>query len=371
MSDHDGGVQDMEGHGVNASHNGGDRRRRTVKDVAALAGVSPATVSRVIGGTYPVSRATRAKVQRAMRDLDYVVNAQARALKGASSKTVAFIVNDVTGPFFAHIADGVEQQATAEGRLCLVCTTHDDPNRELALIDLMREQQADAVILVGGGREDAEYTARITRYAHALDDAGSRLVLCGRPAIGDADVPATVVDYDNESGAFAMTSRLLSLGHRTIAFVGARANLTTTTARVRGYKRAHAELALEVDQDLIVEGEFLRSFGHAATRDLLRRRPDVTAVFAATDVVASGVLQAVRDEGKRCPEDVSVVGYDDIPFAADFAPPLTTVSIPHHELGRAAVRLAVHRDQYAASQYTKLGTHIVVRESDGPPPPER
>jgi LacI family transcriptional regulator len=357
----------MEGQATNADNNHGGRRRWTIKDVAARAGVSPATVSRVLGGTYPVARTTRTKVQRAMRELDYVVNAQARALKGATSKTVAFIVNDVTGPFFAHVADGVEQQATAEGRLCLVCTTHDDPDRELALIDLMREQQADAVILVGGGREDSEYHERMVRFARVLDDAGSRLVLCGRPPIGD-DVPATVVDYDNEGGAYAMTSHLLSVGHRQIAFMGTRPNLATSTARVRGYKRAHHELGLETDPELIIEGAYVRSFGLSGTRELLRKRPDVTAIFAATDVVATGVLQAVRDAGLRCPDDISVTGYDDIPFAADFAPALTTVSIPHSELGRTAVRLALHRDSYSAGQYVKLGTHIVMRNSVGPPP---
>ncbi|WP_216843700.1 LacI family DNA-binding transcriptional regulator [Phytoactinopolyspora alkaliphila] len=341
--------------------------RPGIKDVAARAGVSPATVSRVLGGTYPVAQATRAKVQRAMRELDYVVNAQARALKGATSKTVAFIVSDVTGPFFAHVADGVEQQATAEGRLCLVCTTHDEPERELAVIDLMREQRADAVILVGGGQEDHAYRERMVRLARALDDAGSRLVLCGRPPLGD-DVPATVVDYDNEGGAFAMTSHLLALGHRRIAFMGAQENLTTPTARVRGFRRAHHERGLEPDPELVIEGEFTRSFGYAGARDLLRRRPDVTAIFSATDVVATGVLQAVRDAGLRCPDDVSVTGYDDIPFAADFAPALTTVSIPHSELGRAAVRLALHRDSYSTGQYVKLGTHLAVRDSAGPLP---
>ncbi|NDL57195.1 LacI family DNA-binding transcriptional regulator [Phytoactinopolyspora mesophila] len=341
-------------------------RRYTVKDVAARAGVSPATVSRVLGGTYPVAASTRTRVMRAVRELDYVANAQARALKGATSKTIAFVVNDVTGPFFAHVAQGVEKQATEEGRLCLVCTTHDDTARELAVIDLMREQSADAVILVGGGIETDEYRDRMVHLAHSLDKAGSRLVLCGRPSLGD-DVPATVVEYDNEGGAYSMTSHLLSQGHRKIAYLGAHTSLTTTTARINGFTRAHTDMGLEVDSELIIEGRFLHSFGLTATRRLLAERPDVTAIFAATDMVAAGVLQALRQSDVRCPEDISVVGYDDVPFASDLYPALTTVHIPTDELGRTAVRLAIHRDEYAHNQHVVLGTHIVVRDSVAPP----
>lgn len=343
-----------------------DNRRNTVKDVAAKAGVSPATVSRVLGGTYPVATATRNRVLRAVRDLDYVANAQARALKGATSKTIAFVVNDVTGPFFAHVAQGVEKQATDEGRLCLVCTTHDDPERELAVIELMREQAADAVILVGGGIESDEYRERMVRLAHSLDNAGSRLVFCGRPPLG-SDVPVTVVDYDNEGGAYAMTSHLLSKGHRKIAYLGAHPSLTTTTARVNGFARAHSDMGLQIDPDLIVEGRFEHAFGVQATQRLLTERPDVTAIFAATDMVAAGVLMALRQAGVRCPEDISVVGFDDVPFAADLYPALTTTHIPTEELGRTSVRLALHRDDYAHSQHAVLGTHLVVRDSVASP----
>ncbi|WP_205855796.1 LacI family DNA-binding transcriptional regulator, partial [Phytoactinopolyspora endophytica] len=261
---------------------------------------------------------------------------------------------------------GVERQATAEGRLCLVCTTHDDTARELAVIELMREQSADAVILVGGGIESDEYHERMVHLAHSLDKAGSHLVLCGRPSLGEG-VPATVVEYDNDGGAYSMTSHLLSQGHRKIAYLGAHWSLTTTTARINGFTRAHADMGLEVDPGLLVEGRFLHSFGVAATRRLLAERPDVTAIFAATDMVAAGVLYTLRQAGVRCPEEISVVGFDDMPFASDLYPALTTVHIPTDELGRTAVRLAIHRDEYAQSQHVMLGTHIVVRDSVAPP----
>lgn len=337
----------------------------TVKDVAALAGVSVSTVSRVLGGTYPVATSTRARVLRAMRDLDFVVNAHARALAGARTKTVALMLDDVTGPFHAYIAKGVEQQAATEGRLCLLCTTHGDPQRELAVIELMREQQADAVIVVGGAWEDAEHLERMTHFAHALDRSGSRLVLCGRPPLGP-DVPATVVEYDNQNGAFAVTSHLLSAGHREIALLGVVDRMTTTTQRVRGFTEAHSAYGVPYDPRLIVPGVFTRASGYQMTRELLASGRKFTAIFAATDMVASGVLQALREARVRVPEDVSVVGYDDIPLALDLVPALTTVHIPHEELGRTAVRLAVNRDTEPV-QHVTLGTHIVVRQSVCPP----
>ncbi|MEV0399612.1 LacI family DNA-binding transcriptional regulator [Actinoallomurus sp. NPDC050550] len=334
--------------------------------MAARAGVSPATVSRVIGGTYPVATATRARVRRAMRELDYVINANARALAVATSNTVAFVVNDITGPFFAHIARGVEEQATAEGRLCLVCTTHGDAGRELAVINLMREQRAEAVILVGGVPETPEYLQRMVTLAHSLEASGSRLVLCGRPAL-EADVPQTVVEYDNEGGAFALTSYLLSIGHERIVLLGTVAGMPTSTARVHGYERALAGRGLTAEAELMVKGTFTREFGYAATRDLLDRKVAFSAIFAMTDMVAAGALFALREAGVGVPDDVSVVGYDDIPLAEDLYPPLTTVHVPHEELGRAAVRMALQRSEHPSGQYLKMGTHVVIRDSAGPP----
>lgn len=342
--------------------------RPTVKDVAASSGVSATTVSRVLAGNYPVSTSTRARVMKAVRELDYVINAQARALGGGGTKTVAFIVHDLVGPAFAYVGQGVEQQATAEGRLCLVCTTHGDPERELELIELMREQGAEAVVLVGGGSNSRSYVERITQVARALDKSGSRLVLCGRPPLGP-EVPATVVEYDNEGGAYAITSYLISLGHRDIAFLGAgEPGHSTIDGRLRGFERAHEAHHLPVTPQRTRAITFDRESGYQATRDLVASGQKFTAIFAATDVVASGVLVALREAGLRVPEDISVVGYDDIPLARDLAPELTTVHVDHEDLGRTAVRYALNRDRQAMNQHTVIGTHVVIRNSAGPPP---
>jgi len=337
-------------------------RRSTVRDVAVRAGVSPSTVSRVLLGNYPVAASTRSKVQRAMRELDYVVNAQARALSGSSTRTVAFLIDNVTGAFYAHIARGVEQQAKAEGRLCILCTTDGDRQQLYLLIELMREQNADAVVIVGGAWEDSDYEQRMIHYANALHRSGSRLVLVGRPPLA-TDAPATVAEYDNEGGAYAITSHLLSAGHRRIAYLGAIPGFTTSTQRLRGFRMAHEMHGVEPDDMLIVPGDHSRSFGYQGAKRLLAGGARFTAILAATDVVASGALLALREAGVRVPDDVAVAGYDDIPLAADLYPALTTVRVPHEELGSAAVRLALNRDQHVGAQHVMLGTHVVVRDS--------
>src|SRR5918998_3002911 len=167
----------------------GAARRATIRDVARAAGVSIATVSRILGGTYPSAPATRTRVMRAVRELNYVANSHARALAGISTKNVAIIVNSVVSPFYAHVAQAVETQAAQEGRLCLISTTGGDLRRELAAVKLMLEEHAEAVILVGNVVDNDEYRKRVTEYANSLAAAGSQLVLCGRPPIG-RDVPA-------------------------------------------------------------------------------------------------------------------------------------------------------------------------------------
>lgn len=345
---------------------GAGRRRATLDDVARYAGVSPATVSRVLSGRYAVPDATRAKVQKAVRALDYVANVHARVLAGASSRTVAVLISDVTSPFYARIVEGIEHQAVAEGRTCIVCTTQNNPDRERETLALLREQHAEVVVLVGGVTTDLrEYRRRIARFAAELDATGSRLVLVARPSAGP-DVPATVVEYDAVGGALAITSHLLSMGHRRVLFLGGTTGSTTTAARVEGYRAALAGFALEVDPDLIVTGRSTRAYGYETMSRILAAGPlTCTAVFACDDLVAAGVLAALRDRGVPVPDEVSVVGYDDIAQSADLVPALTTVHVPLNQLGRTAVRLALHRGD-GGDQHVVLGTHVVVRDSVRP-----
>jgi LacI family transcriptional regulator len=341
--------------------------RVTIREVAERAGVSVATVSRVLSGNYPAPPATRARVLRAARDLDYVANAHARALVGGGRKMVAVVLRQVTSPFYAQVAEGVEAEAASHGWLCLVGTTGGDPGRELEFVQLMREEGARLVILVGGVVEDDAYRKRVAHYAQALDSAGARLVLCGRPA-PDPDIPALVVEFENEAGARAITGHLLSVGHRRIVFLGGLPGNTALDARVTGYRAALAAHGLPPEAAHVVDCGLGRAAGHRALTELLKKGREFTAVFAGDDMVAAGALRAVADAGLRVPDDISVVGYNDIPLAEDFNPPLTTVRTPAEELGREAVRIALRDPEHAAGAHHLLGTHIVVRDSVAPPP---
>lgn len=352
------------------STTGDGQRRATVTDVARRAGVSTATVSRVLNRNYPVAEATRERVESAMRELGYVVNAHARALAGVSNRTVGIIVNEVIDPFYAYIARGVEREAALGGRLCLVCCTQGDPQRELAFIDLMHERRADAVVVVGGSIADRGYTSELARRARELEAGGSKLVLCGRPPLDEA-APTAAVEYDNEGGAFAITDHLLMQGHERILYLGGPPRLSTTRDRLAGHRRALELRGVPIDPELAQPGAFSRNFGYRRMAELLRDGPAFTAVFAANDMVAAGAAQALEEAGVRVPKDISLVGYDDIPVAQELRPRLTTVHVPLEEMGRQAVRLAVSggdEDDWRepTTGALRLGTHIVVRDSVAP-----
>jgi LacI family transcriptional regulator len=338
-------------------------RPSTIRDVAAEAGVSVATVSRTLAGNYPVSEEARSRVMAAVESLHYVINVHAKALSGRVPGPVALVIKDITGPSLAHVAAGVEQEAADRGRLSLVCATHDDPAREDALVQLMREQHAAAVLLVGSVVPDEAYERRMIGYAKALDAAGSRLVLVGRPAPAP-DMPVTVVDYDNRGGAFQAVSHLLASGHRRVLFLGGEEGLSSGDERRAGYRDALRAHGVEHIEELDTTGTYTRASGHVRTRDALRAGLEFSAVFAASDMVALGALAAVREAGLDVPGEVSVVGFDDVPFAADLTPPLTTVRVPYEELGRTAVRLALGRaDSPVGDDHVMLGTQLVIRQS--------
>ncbi|MFE4333837.1 LacI family DNA-binding transcriptional regulator [Streptomyces sp. NPDC056831] len=345
------------------------QRRATIVDVARLAGVSTATVSHVMNRNYPVASSTRESVEKAMRELGYVVNANARALAGVSGRTVGIIVNELIDPFCAHITRGVEREATDGGRLCLVCCTQGDPQRELAFIELMHEQRADAVVLVGGGVEERAYKVELARRARELAADESMLVLCGRPSLGDG-VPTIGVEYDNEGGAFALTNHLIAQGHDRILYLGGPPGLSTARDRLAGHRRALELHGIQRDPELEQPGAFSRAFGYRRMVELLRSVAEFTAVFAANDIIAAGAVQAMEEAGVRVPQDISLVGFDDLPVAQELRPRLTTVRVPLEEMGRQAIRAALNGDEddcrAPMAGTLCLGTHIMVRDSVAP-----
>lgn len=282
----------------------------TLADVAARAQVSPATVSRVLNGNYPVATATRERVLRAVDDLDYVLNGPASALAAATSDLVGILVNDIADPFFGIMAGAVQSEIVGPGgraggeRLAVVCNTGGSPERELTYLTLLQRQRAAAVVLTGGAVEDTEHAKAISGKLRRLADAGTRVVLCGRPPVPDAD--AVALAFDNRGGGKALTDHLLDLGHRRIGYIAGPEERTTTRHRLEGHRAALAARGVPDDAGWTVHGPYDRRSGYEATVELLRREPSLTAVVAANDTVALGACAALREAGLSIPGDVSV-----------------------------------------------------------------
>jgi LacI family transcriptional regulator len=324
--------------------------------------VSTATVSRVLNRNYPVSDGVRQRVMEAVRDLGYVANAHARALLTSTSGTVGVILHDVSDPYFAEVVRGIQEVAGLENRLVVICNSLREPGREITYIEMLRAHRVDAIIMAGGHILDDEYLMALREQALQLRAQGSRLVLCGHhPVRADAVVP------DNAAGASRLVRHLLDRGHRRIAHIAGPQNLSTTQDRVDGYLGALASYAVEPDPALLVAGDFTRESGYDAAGRLLDARAGFTAIFAVNDLAAVGAMARLKERGLRVPEDVSVVGFDDVPVARDVTPALTTVSVPMVEMGRQSMRLAL-RDPGAPHEVVRLETHLVERGSVAPPP---
>ncbi|MEU9336802.1 LacI family DNA-binding transcriptional regulator [Streptomyces sp. NPDC048290] len=342
----------------------------TLADVAARAQVSPATVSRVLNGNYPVAAATRDRVLRAVAELDYVVNGPASALAAATSDLVGILVHDVADPFFGVMASAIQAEIGGPGgraggeRLAVVCNTGGSPERELTYLTLLQRQRAAAVVLTGAAMEDPEHQAAVAAKLRRLTEAETRVVLCGRPPVPDTG--SVALPFGNRRGARELTEHLLGLGHRRIGYIAGPAERTTTRHRLEGHRAALSAAGVADDPARTVHAAYDRRAGHTAARALLDADPSLTAVVAANDTVALGVCAALRAAGRRVPEDVSVVGFDDLPFSEDVAPALTTVRLPLAEAGARAGRIAAGRETAPEEGVEEAAGVLVVRGSSGP-----
>lgn len=337
------------------------RTRPTLSDVAALADVSAATVSRVLNGNYPVAAATRARVLEAVETYNYVPNAHAQALVRARSGMIGVVLADVSDPFFAEIVRGVQRAARAAARLVVICNTEGDADQELQYVSLLRTHRADAVLVIGAAPDDRRIGKEMGRHAEGLASQGGVLVYCGRPR-----PPGTragkVVPLDNQGAARLAARRLLDAGHRDLLYLAGPRDRTTTAARYSGVtaeleQRRVAARRLQVAYGPLNRETGYREVGIRADAGVL---PD--AILGSNDLLAIGALSALRDRGIAVPGDVSVIGIDDVPVASDVTPRLTTVRLPLVGLGQAAAQVAFG----LASAATTEPAQLVERESVRP-----
>ena len=333
------------------------RARPTIYDVARLAGVSTATVSRALNGTGQIAPGTRAAIEAAIEQLGYRPNTIARSLVTKSTQTIALLLPDITNPFYAELVSGIQERALAAGHTMLLCTTEGDPEREEQYLSLLRAKQVDGA-LVDGLRLPPD------RIAHFVRE-GLPIVCLDRD-LNSTSVP--LVQVDNRLGARLATEHLLSLGHVRIAHVAGADDLRISEERVEGYREALQAAGLEPDSALIETGGFTEVGGHDATVRLLERDPHFTALFAANDLSAVGAIAALASVRRRVPKDVSVVGFDDLRLAAYTSPPLTTVHQPAKEIAEVATRLLIDltRGKRIVRQRHLLAPRLVVRQSTQP-----
>lgn len=342
----------------------GATSRITIREVASEAGVSVATVSRVLANIDVVREATRQKVQDAVDRLDYQINPHARALAGGGNRAVAFLVRDIFGPSFASLAKGVEEEAADNGHLFLMSTTRGEPDRESELISMMRVQGTSAVILVGGARVDEEYEQQLAGYSDALESAGSRLVLCGRPQLSNRPNVATV-QYDNVGAGRLVTEHLLDLGHRRILFV-TNDDQNTNQERLIGYQQALESSGVDFVPELVIHQPLTDPDSAAVlVEEALANGLQFTAIVAVTDAVAVAIMGNLRRAGVHIPAEISLTGINDERIASDYEPALTTVHIPFEEVGRRTAQLALAQPS-AYEIHQVVPVRLVVRDSTGP-----
>lgn len=342
----------------------------TLADVAARARVSAATVSRVLSGNYPVAEATRARVLAAVDELDYVINGPASALAAATSDLVGVLVNDVADPFFGIMASAVQSELGSE-KLAVVCNTGGSPERELTYLTLLLRQRAAAVVITGSAVETPEYAAASAAKVGRLAANGTQVVLLGRPASAAPEGSVFAVEFGNREGGRRLTEHLISLGHRRIGYVAGPADRTTTRHRLEGHRAALAAHGLGGDAGelgrLTVHGPYTRKSGYDGALELLDREPGLTAVVGSNDAVALGICAALREKGVDVPGEVSVAGFDDLPFSADATPALTTVRLPLQEAAARAARLALGREESPADGRYMVPAELVARASTAAP----
>ena len=333
----------------------------TLRDVARAASVHPGTASRALNPETRglVSEATARRVQAIAEELGYRPNPIARGLKTNRSHTVGVLVPDLMNPLFAAIVRGIEAVLDQAGYTPLITNTDNDPEREQIDFAAMRMRQVDGFITA-----TAERDHRLITEAVGPD---ATVVLVNR-RVDDNALPA--VSADDVAGARLAVEHLAQLGHRRIADLGGPHALSTGYQRHEGFIATMRELGLEPDPDLILVGDnFTEASGARICRELIERGAPFTAIVAGNDLMALGCYDALSQHGLVCPDDVSVVGFNDMPFAARFNPPLTTVRIPHYEMGAKSAELLLEllQNPDAPPRQVLLQPELVVRGSSAPP----
>lgn len=337
------------------------RSMPTMKDVAAKAGVSLASVSRALSATTDVSDNLRRRIEQAARDLDYTVNFNARSLRSESSGMIVVLVQDIANAFFPVLLQGIEEQARAMGKAVLIADTASDNELAATYGKMLEGRRADGMILLNGNlpRSGARNSRSLAR-RFPIVAISERI----------ADAPIPTVGIDNIGACFEMVGYLAQIGHKRIVHLMGPADNVLSGERVEGFRRGMAHFDCDAPEDYIQPSGFTIRSGRQAMGKVLNGMLRPTAVFASNDESAIGAIIEAKARGLKVPEDITVVGFDDIEFAQSYDPPLTTVYQPRREMGRKAMEILgrLIADPRKPQPDALLDYKLVVRASSAPPP---
>jgi DNA-binding LacI/PurR family transcriptional regulator len=327
-----------------------------MKDIAKIADVSLGTVSHVLNGTAGVRDAVRRRVLDAVKSTGYQPSQLARGLRRVQTNVIGMIMPDILNPFFPAVVRGAEDQAFSNGYRMILCNTDNDHSKELAHLNELRTYLPAGLIV-----------SDLTVQARSYREAGAGVVCVDRLPkdwIGDS------VTADNHTGAYNATRHLIAMGHKQLATITGPLHLTNAKERLNGFKQAIKEAKLFLAPEYVQEATFDKQGGASKAKLLLRMIPRPTAIFAGNDMIALGVLTAIRDAGLRCPDDVSVMGFDDLDLAETTNPSLSSVSQSGYQLGATAARILLERIQgdTGPAKNIVLETSLRVRDSIAAPP---
>ncbi len=328
----------------------------TMREVADKAGVSSATVSHVINDTRYVSEAVRQKVLAAMEEMGYSPNVLARSLRMGKTNTIGLILPDSSNPFFAEIGRTIEATAFKRGFNVILCNTEGNIEKEYFYLDILSKKQVDGVIFVATGDSPNSL--------HLLEKNRLPFVLVDREV---KDFIGNMVVTDNYRGGYIATEHAVKLGHKKIAFITGPSNVTPSFQRKLGYLDVLKDNSIEYKPELTYKGDFHPESGRLATHYFLDLQNPPTVIIASNDLEAIGVIRGVFECGKKVPDDVSVIGFDNIELASYVTPRLTTINQPKVEIAETAMTLLINTmtNKVDSSQSVCLKTTLIARESSG------
>lgn len=333
----------------------------TIKDIAEKCGVSITTVSRVINDKLEgVGTETRGKVIEAIERLNYQPNSIARSMVTKKTNTIALVIPDICNPFFPELARGVEDCCTQRGYNLFLCNTDGSAEKEYSYIKYLRERFVDGIIFTTQNAE--EYNSIF----YDFKKEGFPFVFIER-YIDDLEGSLGIY-VDNYSGVYKAVKYLFDNCHQNIAFITGPFNTTNAVLRFKGFQQAHLELNVDIDYSLVKEGDYKIQSGYLQTKALLTEQPGkFSAIIASNDLMAIGACNAVREAGLNIPEDISIIGFDNISFSDIFQPKITTVGIPIYDMGFAASKLLI--DALAGNELKDkrivFDAELIIRQSAG------